>query len=47
VALALLVVGGLLIGGAISVRGQRAPMLLVVAFAICGVIATVAGALRL
>jgi hypothetical protein len=47
VALVLLIVGGLLIGGAISTRQQRAPMFLVVMLGLCGVIATVAGALRL
>jgi len=43
----LLALGGLLIGGAISVRGQKAPVVVTAAFAACGVLATVAGALRL
>ena len=46
-AVVLLALGGLLIGGAISMRGQKAPVLVTVAFAVCGVLATVAGALRL
>ena len=46
-AVALLALGGILIGGAISMRGQKAPWQLVAALAACGVLATVAGALRL
>jgi len=47
VAIALLALGGLLIGGAISLRGQKAPTVLVVMIAVCGALATAAGALRL
>jgi hypothetical protein len=47
VALALLALGGLLIGGAISMRGQKASWLVVAALAVGGVLATIAGALRL
>jgi hypothetical protein len=47
VAVVLLAVGGLLIGGAISARSQRAPVFIIVMLALCGLVATAAGALRL
>jgi hypothetical protein len=43
----LLVFGGFLIGGALSLRKQPVPKVFVLLIALAGVFATVAGALRL
>jgi hypothetical protein len=47
VAVVLLVLGGLLIGGAISLRRQRASGVVVAGLAAFGVLAAIGGALRL
>jgi hypothetical protein len=46
-AIVLLALGGLLIGGAMSVRRQGASVYVVAALAVLGVLATIGGALRL